>query len=316
MLLLIGKAAPLDADRRRQVAACDLFENGHRLPRAVSLCRLARDGRRVEHVETADRARSRGVGGRAERRDGNHRLVGAPDEEQPEVFLVGAVRGFGLDVDAVDAVEHVEVVDVDRSGEGLHRREDVGHRHAQHLGLVAVHIEIELRDVVLYRRRKPRQLLALRGVVQQRVDGALKIAVRGVSARFEHQLDAARGAQSRDHGRRREVDLAFGIAAHLPAYAVHQPADVRGLAFVPRLEDHRQLAARLVGPHPRAGPGDVEHVFHVLLRHQVFHGAFRHAARAFERGPFGKFEFDGEIALVLLGHEALGNGLVEHPQRH
>ena len=243
MLFLIGKSAPLDADRRWQVAACDLFEYGHGLSRTVSLRRLARDGRRVEHVEAADRARSRGVGGRAERRDGNHRLVGAPDEEQPEVFPLRPVRGFGLDIDAVDAVEHVEVVDVDRSGEGLHRREDVGHRDAEHLGLVAVYVEIELRNVALHRRRESRQLLALRGVVQQRVHGPLKVAVRGVAAGFEHHFETARGAQSRNDGRRREVDLAFGITAHLLADAVHQPADVRTFALLPRFEDHRQLAA-------------------------------------------------------------------------
>ena len=76
-----------------------------------------------------------------------------------------AVIGFSLYVHAVDTVEHVEVVDVDRPGVGFHRGENVGHRYAGQFHLVAVHIEIKLRNLGLEGGRKPRKFLALRCII-------------------------------------------------------------------------------------------------------------------------------------------------------
>ena len=202
MFLLIRQAAPLDADIGRQVLAHDLFERLHRLSRTVTVRRLARDGRGIEHVEAADRTGPGRVVRRTEGRDGDHRTAVAPHMEEVEIALVRTVGRLGLNVDAVDTVEHVEVVDIDRTCEGFERREDIGHRHAQQLRLVAVDVVVELRNVALHRRRQPRQFGTPLSVIHQRVDGLLQVGIGAVAARFEHHLEAARSTQTRDDGGR------------------------------------------------------------------------------------------------------------------
>ena len=56
-------------------------------------------------------------------------------------------RVLGLDVDLPGAAEQVEVVDVVAAERGLQGGEDVAHLDAQHLRLVAVDVEIDLRRV-------------------------------------------------------------------------------------------------------------------------------------------------------------------------
>ena len=64
--LLIGEAAPFDADVRREMPLHNLFERVHGLPRAVSFGGLTADYGRVEHVEALDTSRSCRVGGIAQ----------------------------------------------------------------------------------------------------------------------------------------------------------------------------------------------------------------------------------------------------------
>ena len=80
--------------------------------------------------------------GCAERRYRHHGVVGSSYEEEVKILLVGPVGSFCLDVHSVYAVEHIEVVDIYRSGESFHCGEDVAYRDALHFGLVAVHIEV------------------------------------------------------------------------------------------------------------------------------------------------------------------------------
>ena len=140
--------------------AGDVFHHFHGLPRTVTFGSLAGDHGRGEHVEAFDRSRPGGIAGGAERRQGDHRAVAAAHEKQVDVVAVGAVGRFGLDVNLVDAVEHVEVIDVHRAGEGFQGRENVGHRHAEDLGLVAVHVEVQLGNLRLHRRGYARDFLA------------------------------------------------------------------------------------------------------------------------------------------------------------
>ena len=250
---------------------------------------------------------------RAERRDGNHHPARPAHEEEVQVVALGAVGSLGLNVNAVDAVEHVEVIDVDRPRKGLHRGENVRHRNAQQLRLVAVHVEIELRNIALHRRRKPREFGPLRGIVHQRIDGALQLGVGRIAARFEHHLETARIAQTGNHGRTRQVDPAFGIARHLGAHALHHLAQAIRIAVAPRFEDHGQLAARLIGAHAGTRTRHVEHVLHVGIVHQKLDGPVGHLARTLDSRPFGQLQLHGEIALILLRHEALGHQTVHQP---
>lgn len=114
--------------------------------------RLARDGGRVEHVEAFDRAGSGGVIGRSERCDRNHRSVRAAYEEKVQVVPIGTVGRLGLNINPVNAVEHIEVVDINGTGERFHCGKNVGKSDALHLRLVAVHVEIQLRNVSLHGR--------------------------------------------------------------------------------------------------------------------------------------------------------------------
>ena len=58
-----------------------------------------------------------------------------------------AERRLGLDIDLPGAAEQVEVVDVEAAERRLQRVEDVADLDAQHLRLVAVDVETDLRRV-------------------------------------------------------------------------------------------------------------------------------------------------------------------------
>ena len=313
MLFLVGKAAPLDADRRGQVLSDELFQYAHRLPRTVTVCGLTGNGSRIEHVETLDIPGTRRVVRRSERSDRNHHTARSADEKEVQVVALRTVGSLGLDVNAVDAVEHIEVIDVDRPRKGLHRREDVGHRYTQQLRLVAVDVEIELRNVALHGRCQPREFGTLRSIVHQRVDGMLQILIGRIAPRFEHHLETARVAQAGNHSRRREIYLAFGVTREIGAHTLHHGAQPLGVAVAPRFEDHGQLAARLVGTHAGTGTRDVEHVLYVGVGHQELHRAVGHLAGTFDRRPLGQLQFDGEVALVFLRHETLRHEPVHQP---
>ena len=64
-----------------------------------------------------------------------------------DVVDVVAKRRLGLDIDLPGAAEHVEVVDVEAAERRLQGVEDVADLDAQHLRLVAVDVEIDLRRV-------------------------------------------------------------------------------------------------------------------------------------------------------------------------
>ena len=70
---------------------------------------------------------------------------------------------------------------------------------------------------------------------------------------------------------------------------------------------------RLIAAQSGRRPRHIEHILHVGKAHQVLHRTIRHTTRPFERRPFGKFQLDGEIALVLLGHETLRRDAVHQP---
>ncbi len=98
-------------------------------------------------------------------------------EEEVQIVGVGAVRGVGLDVDTVYSVVHVEVVDIDRTGERFQGREDIGHRQPQKLDLVTVRIEIQLRDVLLHSGGQSGELFPLHRIMKKRVRGVLEILI-------------------------------------------------------------------------------------------------------------------------------------------
>ena len=216
------------------------------------------------------------------------------------------VGGLGLQVNTIDAVEHIEVVHINRTRIGLHRREDVGHRHSGELHLVAIHIEIELWYLSLKRRREAFDFLILRSIVHQRVGGAHQILEGSLATCLQLQLETARRSQTGNNRRSGQVNLTFGVFVYLATHGFHHLVDGGIVALVPRFQNNGQLAACLAGTHTRAGTGDILYILHGRLLHQKVDGTVGHFASALQRGTLGHFQLDCEISLVLNGQEAGG----------
>ena len=148
---------------------------------------------------------------RSERCHRHHRTVGSTHKEQVEITRTCAVSGIGLQIHTVDAVEHIEIVDINRPGESLHCRKYVADRNPLHLGLVAVHIKKELRNLGLQRGGQAGKFRTLSRIELQCVHGLLKIRICGVTSCLEHHLETTRRAESGHDGRREKVNVAFGI---------------------------------------------------------------------------------------------------------
>ena len=119
---------------------------------------------------------------------------------------------------------------------------------------------------------------------------------------------SARGTQSRDYRRGKDVDLRLGVFLHFFLDLLGEFLDGLVAAFPPGFEyDGELAAAALVAAHPRTAAVDIEHVVHLGKAHQVGYGALGNLPGAFQGGTFGQFKFDAEIALVFLRHETGGD---------
>ena len=85
-----------------------------------------------------------GVGERPHR---HHSALGVADVNLVDVVDIVAKRRLGLHVDLPGAAEHVEVVHVKAPQRRLKGVEYVGDLHSEHLRLVAVDVEVDLRRV-------------------------------------------------------------------------------------------------------------------------------------------------------------------------
>ena len=57
----------------------------------------------------------------------------------------------------------------------------------------------------------------------------------------------------------------------------------------------------------------MEYVLNVGIVHQKLDSPVGHLARTLDSRPFGQLQLHGEIALILLRHEALGHQTVHQP---
>ncbi len=116
-----------------------------------------------------------------------------------------AVRGIRLRHDLVRSAELVEVVYVERAEIDLQCLEQVRQLHALTLHLLAIHVDIELRDVDLVGAEGRRQ----RGILRSLLDGVLYGRVQGIGAKITAvlhvELEAAESAHSHDR-RSRDYD--------------------------------------------------------------------------------------------------------------
>ena len=128
-----------------------LFYYLHDLTGTVSFGSCASNHGAVKHVEAFNATWTCGVSSCTERGKRNHCVIVSAYKEEVDVVFVLAVVGFCLNVYAVDAVEHIEVVYIHRSGIGFHGREHICHRNSSKFHLVAVYVEVELRNFGLER---------------------------------------------------------------------------------------------------------------------------------------------------------------------
>jgi hypothetical protein len=188
--LMPGRVVPLTSGGRKQIVARHPFWAGDLL----------------ERHQAAER---------------HHLSFAAAHADLRHALRVQPVVAVGLGGHPVGAAEHVEVVDIGRAHEHAHGLEDVGDGHLQHLRLVAVDVDVDLRR-------------------------------RGLEGR-EHVDDAGRAVGLgdellRDEGEFRRRHAERVLQAHREAgrcaHAAHRRRDeYEGL----RLLDLRQLAAHLLG---------------------------------------------------------------------
>ena len=122
-----------------------------------------------------------------------------------EVVRVDAVLGVGLQHHPPHAAELAELPGDRRAEEALHRLERVLHRHAEHLGLVAVEVDEQLlastpRKVVLTPASSGPLRAPWRGTPAPPALGGARVARAAV---LDVELEAAGRAEARD---RRRVD--------------------------------------------------------------------------------------------------------------
>ena len=68
------------------------------------------------------------------------------DKEHIDIVFMCPVSSFGLNIYIINPVKHIEIVHINRSGVGFHRRKNIGHRDTQEFGFVPVDIKIQLRN--------------------------------------------------------------------------------------------------------------------------------------------------------------------------
>src|SRR6185437_71641 len=192
----------------------------------------------------------------------------------------------GLDVDAVDAVEIAAVVDVHLAHVPLQRIVDLTERNAEALGLVAVHVDDELRIVRGVAAEQPGQLGAAASGADHFLDG-LEQLLRGVIAAILHlELEAAEVADALNRRGLEGDDQGTGDGEHLGTDAVHHGGGGVLLALALRIgeglernEDH----ALIGGAAGEAEAGDGEHALNLRLPAENRFGLSRHALGVVER---------------------------------
>ena len=114
-----------------------------------------------------------------------------------------SVRLVGLQIDLPDAAEQIELVDVEPADGRLQRVEHVRHRDAEHLRLVAVDVEIDLRRVGGEGREHAGELRLLVRRDQHRPRDRRDVERLLALQRLQHVLEAAGAAEAED---RRQVE--------------------------------------------------------------------------------------------------------------
>ena len=127
--------------------------------------------------------------------------LSAAHVEAVDVVGLAALRSFGLGLDAIRATEEIEVVDVVAAKESLQREEHVVQLDAQRLDLVAVDLELDLRDAGIEAAVDEPDLRTLARLGQQPLQDLRELRGIRADAVLQHEGEAAGRAQPADRRR-------------------------------------------------------------------------------------------------------------------
>ncbi len=244
----------------------------------------------------------------AEHADRHHRAALRARVDVEDVVDLVPVRLVGLQIDLPDAAEQIELVDVEAADGRLQRVEHVRHGDAEHLRLVAVDVEIELRRVGGEGREHAGQFRLLVGRDQHRPRDRGDVERRLALQRLQHELEAAGAAETEDRRQvERERDGLVDRRELRPQLRDDGGRRARGVAALVigrELDDEERLVGRghaveEVEADDRQHARDAGHALIDVLRLRD------HVAGAVERGALGQPHRREQRALILLGQEAL-----------
>src|SRR5471032_757074 len=133
--LLVSQVGPFHLDPARQRLRGDAFDGRLRLVRRIAGGRAAVDVGGGVAVVAHHHFRAEGRRHFDQRRQRHHLAAGVARLQRADIVGEGAELRVRLHPHLIHAAEAVEVIRIGRTEIDLHRIEDVGHRHAQLLGL-------------------------------------------------------------------------------------------------------------------------------------------------------------------------------------
>ena len=135
-----------------------------------------------------------------QRPDRHHRAAAAAHVDAVDILDRVAERRLGLHIHLPGAAEQIEVVDVEAAERRLQRVEDVADLDPQHLSLVAIDLEPDLRRIGRVGAEDAGKLGLLVGGDQKPAHDGGDIVGTLALQRFERVLEAAGTAEPEDRG--------------------------------------------------------------------------------------------------------------------
>ena len=260
-LFLVRQARVREAHLLRHRLGEHVLERGEGLPGRVAPPGHPADLHRPEQVEAGGDLGVRHRRDRHERRERDHGPAGpAADVHVSDVRGLAAVVGLGLDVDAEEAAEPVEVVDVAAAEHRRHRLEHLVDGHAERARLLAVELHLHLGIVRVEGREEIGQLGPLARLREELARLGPELLHRERAAPvLEQELEPRRCAEPRDGRDVEREDDRLGDLRELRLQAGHDRLDVQGgvLALLPGLEANEDgPEVRLVGARDDAIAAD------------------------------------------------------------
>ena len=311
---LVGELGPFEGHAFRERVGRELRHRCFGFHGADARCRATGDLRGRIAVVAHDAVGAVGLLHLDERAERNHLSGGVAGFQTRDVLGAIAELRVGLRDDLPGTAEEVEVIHVERAEVDLHRLEQILQGHALRLGLHAIDLGVELRDVHGEGGEDAGEFargVALsdepHGVLEERV-------VAEAGAILDVHFESANGTDV-DRGRHDGEDERFRDAAEL---AVQRGRDGRAgevgrLALFKVLQAEEDDAGiRRDAEAADAEPRELHGAFHAgNLQPDLAH-APHHGIGAIERRAFRQLSEGDEVLLVLRGDEA-GRNFREAP---